>query len=50
MAFVSILLLMIALVRATGATFTESFSSEPREWEIWNPGRFVGMLKIRIWR
>jgi hypothetical protein len=38
--FVSILLLMVALVRATGATFTESFSTEPTFWQTWNPGAF----------
>jgi hypothetical protein len=38
--FVSILLLMVALVRATGATFTESFSTEPIHWQSWNPGAF----------
>jgi hypothetical protein len=38
--FVSILLLMVALVRATGATFSESFSTESGEWEVWNPGAF----------
>ena len=38
--FVSILLLIVALVRAAGATFTESFSTEPTTWQIWNPGAF----------
>ena len=38
--FVSIVLLMVALVRATGATFTESFATEPTAWRIWNPGAF----------
>ena len=31
---------MVALVRATGATFTESFATEPTAWRIWNPGAF----------
>lgn len=38
--FVSILLLMVALASAAGATFSESFSAEPTQWEIWNPGAF----------
>lgn len=38
--FLSILLLMVALARAAGATFTETFSAEPTEWDVWNPGAF----------
>jgi hypothetical protein len=38
--FIPILLLMVALVRAAGATFSETFSAEPTEWEVWNPGAF----------
>jgi hypothetical protein len=38
--FVSILLLIVVLVRAAGATFTETFSADPMEWEVWNPGAF----------
>ena len=37
---VSILLLMVALVSATGATFTESFATQPTGWQVWNPGAF----------
>jgi hypothetical protein len=35
-----LLLLMVALVRATGATFTESFSAQPTLWQTWNAGAF----------
>lgn len=38
--FLSILLLIVALARAAGATFSESFSTEPTQWEVWNPGAF----------
>ena len=38
--FVSILLVIVALARAAGATFSESFSTEPTAWQIWNPGAF----------
>jgi hypothetical protein len=36
--FVSILLLMVALASAAGATFTETFSNQPMQWGVWNPG------------
>lgn len=38
--FVSILLLIVALVSAAGATFTETFSTAPTAWQVWNPGAF----------
>jgi hypothetical protein len=38
--FASILLLIVALARAAGATFTEPFSTEPTAWQVWNPGAF----------
>jgi hypothetical protein len=38
--FVSILLLIVALASAAGATFSETFSNEPTQWAIWNPGAF----------
>src|SRR5829696_5189271 len=31
---------MVALVSATGATFTESFTAEPGAWQTWNAGAF----------
>jgi hypothetical protein len=31
---------MVALVGAAGATFSDSFVTEPTEWQIWNPGAF----------
>jgi hypothetical protein len=36
--FVSVLLLMVALASAVGATFTETFSDQPTQWQVWNPG------------
>jgi hypothetical protein len=39
--FVSILLMMVALARAAaGATFSESFATEPVAWEAWNADAF----------
>jgi hypothetical protein len=45
--FVSILLLMVALASAAGATFSETFSAAPTEWEIWNPGAFEWDLEAQ---
>lgn len=37
----SIVLLIVALVRVPGATFSESFSVQPDKWETWNAGPFA---------